>query len=263
MTTEPNESAQYTRWAQQQLLDYENCCPGSLFAEGLSLTVEEGYRLQRAVTQLRIDRGDRIVGYKVGCTSPTIRAQLGIKHCVTGRLYKSEQHVSGACLKRGNYSNLAIEGELAVILGRTPEPSDFTQPGIPACVSYIMPVIELHNHVMHGTPASAGELIANNAIHAGFITGDITERPEGHGKPELTILIDGTVVGSCEGQKLFETIQSSLQWLQATLEKTGEHLQESQIILTGSIPSLIPINQRCTVKIDAPPFGETTATFVD
>ena len=263
MKNAEEDSSKYTRWAQQQLLDYENQCPGSLFAQGLSLTVEEGYRLQRAVTKLRVDRGDRTVGYKVGCTSPTIRAQLGIEHCVTGRLYESEHHVSGAKLKRGNYSNLAIEGELAVILSHTPEPADFTRPGIPTCVSSIMPVIELHNHVMHSTPASAGELIANNAIHAGFVTGGVTERTDYIENPKLQILIDGNVVANCEGSQLIETIQSSLQWLQATLEATDEKLQEGQIILTGSIPSLIPIDQRCSVKIKAPPLGETNATFLD
>ncbi len=263
MKNEADDSAQYTRWAQQQWLDYANQCPGSLFAEGLSLTVEEGYRLQRAVTDLRVNLGDRVVGYKVGCTSPTIRAQLGIKHCVTGRLYQSEQHKSGARLQRSKYSNLAIEGELAVILGRTPKPADFTSHGIPTCVSCIMPVIEIHNHVMHGTPVSAGELIANNAIHAGFITGDSTERTDDFETPSLTILIDGNTVATCEGLQLVETIRSSLEWLQTKLEETDEHLQKGQIILTGSIPSLIPINQQCTVRIKAPPFGETAATFVD
>lgn len=263
MRHKENDSAQYIHWAQQQLLDYQNRCPGSLFAEGLSLSVEQGYQLQHAVTQLRVNRGDRIVGYKVGCTSPTIRAQLGIEHCVTGRLYESEQHLSGVYLKRNNYSNLAIEGELAVILNRTPDPTDFTCSGIPACVSRVVPVIELHNHVMHGKPASAGELIANNAIHAGFVMSEATKITDGNGNPELTILIDDNVLESCEGQQLVDTIQSSLQWLQATLEETDEHLKEGQIILTGSIPSLISINQRCTVKIKAPPFGETTATFLD
>ena len=126
-----------------------------------------------------------------------------------------------------------------------------------------MPVIELHKPVMHGTPASAGELIANNAIHAGFITGDVTERTDNFENPKLQILIDGKVVATCEGSQLIETIQSSLQWLQTTLEATDGQLQEGQIILTGSIPSLIPIDQHCSVKITAPPFGETNATFLD
>lgn len=262
MTNEQKASSQYTRWAEQQLLDYENRCPGSLFSEGLSLTVEEGYRLQNAVAQLRISRGDSIIGYKVGCTSPTIRAQLGIEHCVTGRLYKSEQHESGACLKLNNYSKLAIEGELAVILKRTPKPTDFTQQGIPPCVSGIMPAIELHNHVMHGTPPSAGELIAHNAIHAGFVVGGTSKTTDGLANPELSILIDDKPVEKCQGSQLIETIQSSLQWLQESLKKTGDELQEGQIILTGSIPSLIPINRECIVKIDAAPFGETVASFV-
>ena len=111
MTDEKNASSRYKQWAEQQLQDYQNRCPGSLFADGLSLTVEEGYRLQDAVSQLRLKQGDRLVGYKVGCTSTKIRAQLGITHCVSGRLYESEKHASGVQLSLSDFSNLAIEGE--------------------------------------------------------------------------------------------------------------------------------------------------------
>jgi 2-keto-4-pentenoate hydratase len=66
------------QWASRQLADYDAHDPGSLFAEGVVLNVAQGYELQSAVAQLRRRRGERIVGYKVGCTSPKIRAQLGI-----------------------------------------------------------------------------------------------------------------------------------------------------------------------------------------
>ena len=82
-------------WASRQLADYDARRPGSVFAEGVVLSVAQGYGLQAAVAELRRRRGERIIGYKVGCTSPRIRAQLGIDHCVTGRLYATEQHVSG------------------------------------------------------------------------------------------------------------------------------------------------------------------------
>ena len=147
-----------------------------MFAEGVVLDVAQGYELQSAVAQLRCGRGERVIGYKVGCTSPTIRAQLGIDHCVTGRLYDSEQHSSGAVLSRERFANLAIEGELAVELSHEPNEKDFCESRpeveIPACVARVFPVIELHNHVMRGEQPSAGELIANNAIHAGFVAGE-------------------------------------------------------------------------------------------
>jgi hypothetical protein len=85
--SDTSDTSQIRRWASRQLADYDACHPGTLFAEPLVLEASQAYALQSAVAELRRRRGERIIGYKVGCTSPTIRAQLGIDHCVTGRLY--------------------------------------------------------------------------------------------------------------------------------------------------------------------------------
>jgi 2-keto-4-pentenoate hydratase len=73
--------------AIRQLVDYEQRRPGMIFEDGLELIVEQGYALQAAVTELRQKRGEKVVGYKVGCTSSAIRSQLGIKHYITGSLF--------------------------------------------------------------------------------------------------------------------------------------------------------------------------------
>ena len=157
--------------AARQLKDYDSHQPGMLFAEGCVLDVSQGYELQNAVAKLRFQRGERLIGYKVGCTSSVIQEQLGINHRVRGLLFDTEQHESGVALSRQSFDNLAIEGELAIELSREPREEDFTVHSLPACIARVFPVIELHNHVMRGQQVSAGELIANNAIHAGFISG--------------------------------------------------------------------------------------------
>src|SRR5439155_859717 len=103
-------------WAERQLADYDARRPGTMFAEGVRLSLSEAYELQGAVAALRQRRGEEVVGYKVGCTSPRIRAQLGVDQPVFGRLYGSERYASGATLSLGRYEKLAIEGELAVEL---------------------------------------------------------------------------------------------------------------------------------------------------
>ena len=138
-------TSQIQRWASRQLADYDACQPGTVFAEDVVLDVAQGYELQSAVADLRCDRGERTIGYKVGCTSPAIRAQLGINHCVSGRLYDSGHHASGAVLTRMGFANLAIEGELAVELSHEPNEKDFSGVEIPTCVARVFPVIELHN----------------------------------------------------------------------------------------------------------------------
>jgi 2-keto-4-pentenoate hydratase len=250
------------RWASRQLADYDAHHPGTLFAEGVVLNVTEGYELQAAVAELRRLRGEQIIGDKVGCTSSKIRAQLGIDHCVTGRLFDSEQHLSGAELSRQSFVNLAIEGELAVELLREPTAQDFVGTEIPPCVARVFPVIELHNHVMRGEQPSAGELIANNAIHAGFVAGSGVISQDASGEPSLAIFVNDRLLDECAGPVLIQTIHSSLKWLMEIVHDRGERLSAGQIVLTGSIPSLIPIGEDCRISVDAGPLGRVEVTFV-
>jgi 2-keto-4-pentenoate hydratase len=262
-------TSQNQQWASRQLADYDARQPGTMFAEGVVLDVAQGYELQSAVAQLRCGRGERVIGYKVGCTSPTIRAQLGIDHCVTGRLYDSEQHSSGAVLSRERFANLAIEGELAVELSHEPNEKDFSESGgeIPACVARVFPVIELHNLVMQREQPSAGELIANNAIHAGFVAGAGVSPNDICGErtldsSALSIFADGRLLDECAGPALIQTINSSLKWLTEVVRDRGDRLSAGQIILTGSIPGLIPIAEDCGIRVDAPPFGSVEVKFI-
>ena len=63
-----------------------------------------------------------------------------------------------------------------------------------------------------GQQASAGELIANNAIHAGFISGKGGLTPSHFSETmfdgaRLEIFLNNQLLGQCEGQFLLETIR--------------------------------------------------------
>ncbi len=158
-------------------------------------------------------------------------------------------------LSRAQYANLAIEGELAVELSHEPTEHDFSGGTVPACVARVVPVIELHNHVMRGEQPSAGELIAHNAIHAGFVAGCGVSRKDARRDPSLAIFADDRLLDKCAGLALIQTINSSLKWLTEIVRDRGDRRSAGQIILTGSIPSLIPIGEACRIRVDAPPFG--------
>jgi len=246
--------------ATRQLADYDARRPGMMFAEGVVLNVAEDYELQAAVAKLRCRRGEQIIGYKVDCTAPKVRARLGIDHCIAGRLYDS-----GATLSRSEFSNLAIEGELAVELLREPSLGDFVAGGIPACVARVIPVIELHRFIMRGEQPSAGELIANNAIHGGIVVGrgvDVEELKLSESDPSLAIYSDDQLLDEYAGRALIQTLNSSVEWLTEIVSERGDRLNAGQIILTGSIPSLIPVEADCRLRVEAPPFGDVEATIV-
>ena len=104
--------------AKRMLADYDARTPGQLFGEPLDLTTVQAYGLQAEIARLREQRGEKVIGYKVGCTSPAVQQQLGIGEAIFARIFDTGCFPCGAKLSYRCYANLAVEGELAVRLGQ-------------------------------------------------------------------------------------------------------------------------------------------------
>ena len=155
--------------ATRMLRDYDRHTPGTPFADGLHLSIDEAYRLQSRVARRREARDEQVVGYKIGCVAPVNQARHGLSHPVWGRLWSCEQRPSGATLPQGGFANVAVEAELGVTLGRDVGRDVGGVTGIVAAVAQVVVAVELHNLVLRGGDPTGPELIANNAIHAGVV----------------------------------------------------------------------------------------------
>jgi len=214
--------------AREQLRDYDAHRPGSIFErDGMHLTITEAYALQFEVARLRQARGERVVGYKVGCASPTMQAQLGISEPVFGHIFETELHTSGVTLMAESYDCLALEGEFAV---RTDGDAESTTSGFP--------VLELHNYVVRRPPLSAQELIANNAIHAGVVLPvdecKLSRTPAELLDEPISVALNGEIAGKTTGRALPEGLLGSVGKLKRHLNRFGRQLLPHQIVLTGS-----------------------------
>jgi 2-keto-4-pentenoate hydratase len=155
--------------ARRMLADYDASTPGRLFAEPLDLTTVQAYALQAEIARLREERGEHVIGYKVGCTSGAIQTQLGVREPVFGRLFDTECHPSGVHLPSGHFANLAVEGELAVRLGKDLSSQAVSEEECRGAIESVFPVIELHHFVLHSASSHGVQLIASGGMHAGFV----------------------------------------------------------------------------------------------
>ncbi len=248
--------------AARMLADYDCHDPGTVFAEGLSLTLKEAYRVQSLVADLRMARGEQVIGYKVGCTSPVIRQRLNAKHPVFGRLFETECWESGVSLPTNGFANLAIEGEMAVRLSHDLARNNPSDAELLAAIGSVFAVIELHNLVFRRDQPSIEELVANNAIHAGFVRAKDGSASLEADLGSLRIELDGTGVVSVGGDQLHETILSSLRWLTGELDRHNRHLQENQIVLCGSVADLFPVSNGSIVGVITDKFGSVDCTVL-
>jgi 2-keto-4-pentenoate hydratase len=242
------------------LADYDARTPGELFSRPVDLTIPQSYELQSEIARLREERGEKIIGYKIGCTSKTIQEQLGVSEPIFGRIFDTGCFPSGTRLSYARYANLAVEGELAVRLSKDLAGSSLTEQECRRAIAAVFPVIELHNYVLHEARSPGPELIAGNGMHAGFVLGEESPRcGPSAAVHSICIRINGVRVGAVEGPGAFAGASESLRWLAGRLAGIGLSLGEGQIILTGSPMPLFPVGAGSKIVVEATPQGKSYA----
>jgi 2-keto-4-pentenoate hydratase len=89
------------------------------------LTEADAYRVQMAVVITKVERGDRVIGRKVGATSQAIQQLLQIDEPIYGTLLESNQVANGETISLSRLIHPRVECEIAFLLGE-----DLVGPGI-------------------------------------------------------------------------------------------------------------------------------------
>lgn len=247
--------------ATRMLSDYDQATPGTVFGEGLRLELPDAWRLQSAVSALREDRGESVVGYKIGCVRENNQRSMGLTHPAWGRLWSTEQHPSGAVLSKEKYANPAMEAEFGITLSRSVELGKTSPKDLVPAIEAIYPVIEIHNLAFRGEAPLGHELLANNAIHAGVVRGDPVSDITEPRTTDLKLIYDGETVDEWEALAWPHDMLEAIGWLSEQLALMGKRLEKGDLILTGAWGPPIPMGERSRVDVTSSAFGNVSATF--
>jgi 2-keto-4-pentenoate hydratase len=258
MVVDPDELA------RRMLADYDARTPGERSGGPIDLTTVQAYALQAEVARLRERRGERVIGYKVGCTSHTIREQLGATEPIFGRLFDTGCHPSGVRLPAARYANPAIEGELAIRLSRDLPRDPLSDEEYAGAIASVFPVIEWHHFVLPQAGPPLAALIASGGMHAGLVLAVQETTCSGRvpAVEELDVTINDRLVGSTREPWTMGGPAATLRWLTARLAECGLQLRRRQVVLTGSALPLFPVKPGDRVIAGARPLG-TSSVEID
>ena len=248
-------------FANKILEDYDFKNPGVIFKEKKIITNEDALLIQSNVARLREKRGEKVIGYKIGCVSKDTQKKMGFNQPACGYLWKSELYASGVELNKKDYTNPAMEAEFGVILNRDIKPDLASFDYILKSIEGIYPLIEIHNLVFYGNEPYGAELLTNNAIHAGVILGSETKLPSDKTKTDLKLIYDKEVIDTWTNKIWPNDMLSEMEWLVKEQAKKNNYLKKGDLILTGAYGFPVPINDKKLVEVTSSAFGDVTATF--
>lgn len=182
--------------------------------------------------------GDRTVGYKIAFTSPASRAAFGAKGPASGRILFSQRRPDGATIPAGDFHKLAIEMEVAMVIGYRIDKPLASVAELQPYVRAVCGAIELpQNHFRPDAPKPTFEdLVADNVGAHRFVLGPEVS-PAGLDIDNLTATLsrDGKALATARASDVLGGPWKSLLWLANDLTKDGFRLEPGQVVLTGSM----------------------------
>ncbi|MEM7134588.1 MAG: fumarylacetoacetate hydrolase family protein [Chloroflexota bacterium] len=227
------------------------------------LSLEEAYQIQDEVAQLRVERGEQVVGFKVGCTSSAIRTQFGLKEPISARLFSPYLYEDSVHLDWRGYLNCAIEPELVIKIGKDLTDEDPSDQELIDAIDYVSPGIELHNFKFWSAAPTSQELIASGGIWAGLVIGSQRVSPEALSfQDELfRVYKNERLITQAPASEIMGGPLHSLRWLVNYLTQRGMTLQKGSLIIPGSPVELVSITEDSNLRIEIERVGSAGTLF--
>jgi 2-keto-4-pentenoate hydratase len=224
------------------------------------LGVEDGYAIQDAVTERRVDDEGPTVGYKIGFTTAAIRSELGVDDPAYGRVLADTVRPEGR-LDAAGLIDPKIEPEIAVRLSEPLDPPA-TAVDAMAAIGAVLPVVEVVDSRIAGWNPTAGGAVADDALGARVIHGSRAVDPS-----ELDLALEGVAVrrngervATGVGADVLGSPARAVAWLAGALAERGERLGAGDLVSTGSLTGLVPFEPGDTVEARFASLGSVTVS---
>ncbi len=228
------------------------------------LTEDDAYRVQTAVVATKVNRGDKVIGRKVGATSQHIQQLLRIDEPIYGTLLETNQVANGETLSLSQLIHPRVECEIAFLLGE-----DLVGPGIVvadvlAATQAVSAALEINDPRTREWKIGSREAIADNGVAARFVLGKQRLPVEEIDLPNTTAILkkNSEEVTSATGAAVLGNPARAVAWLANKLANHHHSLKASEIVLPGSMTPIFPVSAGDRVEAEFDTLGSVSVRFV-
>ncbi len=228
-------------------------------SDSVELTLAEAYEVQRQAIALRVRRGERRVGIKMGFTSRAKIVQMGISDMIWGRLTSGMIVEEGAPMDFSRFIHPRVEPEIAFLLKR-PLFGLVTPMQAMDAVEAIAPALEIIDSRYDNFKFSLGDVVADNASSSGFVTGPWVKPDFDFSNLGLVLNFDGKPVQIGSTAAIMGHPLRSLVAAARFAAEAGEPLQTGWIVMAGGATAAEGLSPNQHVEMEMEKMGRVSFT---
>lgn len=228
------------------------------------LTIEDAYAIQQRLNARRLAAGERIIGKKIGVTSQAVMNLLGVNQPDFGMLTDAMVYNEGEAIPSDRLIQPKAEGEIAFLLK-----SDLRGPGVTAAdvlaaTEGVMACFEIVDSRIRDWKIKIQDTVADNASCGVFVLGDRLVDPRDVDLHTCGMVLEknGDIAVTGAGAATMGSPLTAVAWLANTLGRMGVTLQAGEVILSGALGAMVPVQRGDSLRVTIGGIGGCSVRFV-
>jgi 2-oxo-3-hexenedioate decarboxylase len=219
--------------------------------EWRDLDLRMAYAIQDETLCRRVERGEHVVGVKLGLTSRAKQQRMGISSPLVAWLTDAMTLPTGAPLDGESLIHPRAEPELVFVMKARLCGPGVTAPQAMSAVGRVYAGIEIIDSRYRDFRFTLPDVVADNASSARYLTGSIGLAPERLDLAlEACLLeVDGVIVDSATGAAVQGHPAEALALAANTLAERGLAIEPGWIVLTGGMTDAVPVSPGTAVRV--------------
>lgn len=225
--------------------------------------VETAYAIQETNTKHWVDAGRRIVGSKIGLTSLSVQAQMGVDRPDYGVLFADMSVDEGAEVAAGRLIAPRAEAEIAFVLGQDLPHVDTTTAEVMSAIDYAVAAIEIVDSRVRDWKIGFHDTVADNASSALYVLGSRPVSLRDFDPLDCGMVMEraGEPVSVGAGRACLGSPISAVAWLARTLAAVGRPLSAGDTVLSGALGPMVSANPGDVFEVRISGLGSVKAAF--
>jgi 2-oxo-3-hexenedioate decarboxylase len=214
------------------------------------LDLETAYAIQDETLRLRLERGETLVGIKLGLTSRAKQQRMNVDSPLVAWLTDAMTLSATAPVREGKFILPRAEPEIVFVMER-----ELSGPGVSAAtalcaVERVFSGVEIIDSRYRDFRFTLPDVVADNASSGAYVTGPVARSPEGLDLAAETCVleVDGRIAHTATGAAVQGHPAEALALAANTLGRRGHTIRPGWVVLTGGMTDAVPLQPGTTVS---------------
>ncbi len=228
------------------------------------MSLDDAYQVQQRMIARRIEKGERIIGSKIGVTSKAVMNMLGVGQPDFGYLLDGMVYNEGESIPIDTLIQPKAEGEIAFLLKHALQGPGVTAADVLAATEGVMACFEIVDSRIENWQIKIQDTVADNASCGVFVLGDqlVDIHDLDLSLCGMAMEKNGDVVVTGAGAATMASPVNAVVWLANTLGNLGISLKAGDIVLSGALGAMVPVAAGDNLRIAIGDIGGCSVRFV-